>query len=274
MKHKRLLYITLIFWLAVCIATVIIFGVFSINVTEDEKFNSLFADTIPRLAAGLFVFTVIILSGYGNYRIEPKSLPKSLLWSIPCFLVALANFPLSALIVGSAYVTRVDLVWFLVIKCLSIGFLEESLFRGLILPLLTEKIKGKKSVFLSVIISSALFGVAHLINLFYGSGFGVTILQVGYSFLIGCMLAVMLFRTKNIWLCIIVHALFDFGASIVSELGEGNFQDKVFWILTAIFGVICAVHIIFTLMKLNGNPNVNVEKSDKYSAEKRSDTKE
>lgn len=43
--------------------------------------------------------------------------------------------------------------------------------------------------------------------------------------------------------------MFDVGA-IVSDPGSGPFQDLTFWILTAVAGVLCAVHIILSLKQL------------------------
>ena len=64
------------------------------------------------------------------------------------------------------------------------------------------------------------------------------------------MLAVAFIKTKNVWLCVAVHAIFDVGGLIVGDLGKGPFQDTVFWVLTAACGVICTAHIIYTLIKL------------------------
>ena len=107
--------------------------------------------------------------------------------------------------------------------------------------------KNKYRVLISVLSSSTLFALFHFLNLFFGAGVGETMLQVGYTFLIGCMLAVMMIKTGNIWLCVVVHALFYFGGMIVSNLGSGHFQDTTFWVLTAVAGLLCAVHILLSL---------------------------
>ena len=74
-------------------------------------------------------------------------------------------------------------------------------------------------------------------------------MQIGYSFLIGGMCAVILIKTYNIWLCVAVHAIFDFGGYFVQIMGAGNQWDPVTVILTAVIAVIVAVYIICALIK-------------------------
>ena len=96
-------------------------------------------------------------------------------------------------------------------------------------------------------IASLVFSLSHLINLAYGADFFAVALQVGYTFLIGAMFCVIMLKTNNLWFCILIHALFDVGGTIVTKLGSGSPWDATFWVLTVIVGLWCAVHVIFTL---------------------------
>lgn len=237
--------------LVLCLAIAVIFGIPNIISYSDETLGNLIADTVPRLAVGIFLVALMSERGYSK-TFKVKWRGKHLLWSIPCFLVATVNFPFTALMKGTAVIERIDLLWLFVLKCAAIALLEETFFRALLLPVFAERFaKNKYGMFLSVISTSVLFALMHLINLLFGAGVGATILQVGYTFLIGCMLAVMQLKTKNVWLCVIVHALFDFGGTIVTDLGRGSFQDTAFWILTAAAGILCTVHIIMTLQRMS-----------------------
>ena len=60
----------------------------------------------------------------------------------------------------------------------------------------------------------------------------------------------MMLYTGDIWLCMIVHAVFDFGGAIVDKLGSGYIHDTVFWILTVGVGVICGVYVFIGLLRL------------------------
>ncbi len=225
-----------------CAALIVLFG-FDILPIGDAAMKKLLQDAVPRLAAGLYLLLVMLLKGFGA-PFTAKFNPLHLLWSLPCFAVALVNFPFSALISGKAVIGRPDLLWLFLFKCLGAALLEEAFFRALLVPLLRGE---KRRDLLAVLLSAALFGATHLFNLFSGN-VGAVLLQVGYTFLLGCMFAVMLLYTGNAWLCVTVHFLFNFGGTIVTDLGSGVFQDEIFWILTACVGSLCGVYIVLTFL--------------------------
>ena len=242
----------------ICVGIAVVFGLPNFIPYSDKTLGALFEETVPRLAICIFLVVLMVVRGYSAV-FKPKWRRAQLLWSVPCLLVALVNFPFGALISGKAVIERWDLLWLFLLKCIAISLLEEIFFRALLLPIFMERFENKRyRVIASVLCSSVLFALLHLLNLFFGAGVGETMLQVGYTFLLGCMLAVMMLKTQNIWLCVIVHALFDFGGTIVTDLGSGPFQDITFWILTAVAGLICAVHIILSLLKI-----ISENKADK-----------
>lgn len=249
MKRKTIFLAALA---ALCVAVIAVCS-FPSLFPWDERTNRLLCEALPRLAVGGFL---LFLAGR-EVLLPPKGgFLRALLWSLPCLFVALANFPYSALILGSARIDRPELLPLFLLKCLSVALMEELFFRGLLLPFLRGKfegvrVRGKKEGFaLSVLVTAALFSLMHLFNLFYGATLGATALQLGYTFLLGVMFAVLFERTHNIWLCVFIHALFDVGGIIVTDLGSGGFQDTVFWILTAAAGAVCAVHILISALKM------------------------
>jgi len=235
----------------IAIIALIVFDILNIRYTDDETLNVLLNAIIPRLITGAALLGVMIMLGCKKVLLPDfKLLPKHLLWCIPCFLVVLANFPFTAVFGGSAKILRSDLIALFVLECLSIGLMEELLFRGLLQDTLSKFFENKPhSKIITVIATSAAFGIIHIFNLFAGAGFGATVLQVGYSFLIGAMLSAVIMKTGNIWLCVVIHAAFDFGGNIITELGTGAFQDLWFWIFTAVAGVICFIHVLYYLLK-------------------------
>ncbi|HBN12323.1 MAG TPA: hypothetical protein DD415_01760 [Clostridiales bacterium] len=258
---KEIISLTLIF---VAAALMIAADFVDIKFTGDKAFDDMLKDVILRLVTG-GVFTAVIALIGARAMLIPKLrlLPKQLLWCLPCIFVVLANFPYSALISGAAQITRADLVWLFVLKCFAVGIMEETLFRGLVQPTVADFFKEKPyKNLLTVAITSAVFGLFHLLNLFAGANVGATLLQVGYSFLIGAMLSAVLLKTDNIWLCVILHALFNVGGNLVAETGSGRFQDTCFWILTAIAGVICLVYILDYLIKLDREKSDEKENAD------------
>lgn len=247
-NYKDILSVAL---LVVAAVVLIVFDFVDISYTSDKTANGLIAAIIPRAVVGVIITVIIAL--IGERKVLTPSLKRihcDILWCLPCFLVVLANFPFTALIGGSATLERADLIWLLILKCLFVGLMEESLFRGLVQPVIGGYFKEKKySSILTVAVTSAIFGLFHLLNLFAGAGIGATFMQVGYSFLIGAMLSVVLMKTGNLWLCVIIHAAFNVGGDIVTELGSGRFQDTCFWIFTAVVGVMCTAYILYYLIK-------------------------
>lgn len=176
---------------------------------------------------------------------------KGFLLCVPAFLVALDNFPFLPLVCGDlAFNGAIGGLFPYVLYCLSIGILEETIFRGTIFPLFLYKFQhDKKGAFWAVAASSAIFGAMHLLNLFGGFS-PMVFLQVGYSFLIGCMCATALLFSGNIIVPIIIHALFDVGGFLT----DSGFCVGTLWttgnvILTAVLSVILAAAIVFAFFK-------------------------
>ena len=128
--------------------------------------------------------------------------------------------------------------------------MEEVFFRGLLQPIFYKIVKGKKyDVILSVLMTSAAFAAWHLVNLLSGASVGATLLQVVYTFLLGCMFSFMIVETGCVWWCVLAHAIFDVGGRIVLLLGGGDFQDAIFWILTIGVGVLVGVYVFVMLIR-------------------------
>ena len=216
-----------------------------VEFSPDGTADKLWRDTLTRAVLSAAVLALAALCGYGGYFKVKKGILKDAAWCLPCLAVALANFPYTALIGGSAHIYRADLIWLFALKCLFIAVSEEILFRGIALDFAKEMTRGKRHAYIvCVTCYSAVFAVFHLFNLIEGAGIAPTLLQVGYTFLTGMMFASVAMRTGNLWGGIILHFIFDIGGLIIGDLGGGAFQDVWFWALTAIAGVVCAVHLI------------------------------
>ncbi len=162
-------------------------------------------------------------------------------------IVAVNNFPIIALITGEASVTAgVGEICKFVFFCASVGFFEEVYFRGLIFPLLLVFFDGKKFAELkAVLVSGAVFGLIHLVNLFGGADFGSVAMQVGYSTLNGLMYAALMLFTRSLAFPMLCHTLFDIGGLMVERIGAGEIWNTPTIILTAVIAVIAAAWIIF-----------------------------
>ena len=244
-----------ILFVAACVLLAVFEADF-IRLAQDDTANMLYKGSLSRAHACVPLVAVAVLLGSGKmFYSHNKPLSKALLWCLPALAVAAVNFPFSALIGGKAVFSRLELIPALALECLAIGLMEELLFRGLLQPLFLDAFKGKNySTLVAVAVNSALFGLWHLVNLFSGAPIAPTLLQVGYSFLIGAMLSAVFIRVGNIFPCILLHALFDFGGYIVPTLGSGAFQDGVFWALTVGVGLLCGAHVLYYLIMKDRKP--------------------
>lgn len=103
------------------------------------------------------------------------------------------------------------------ILCIGVGLFEEALMRGIVLNGCIKLLpKNKRGLYIAVAISSALFGVAHIVGVFIGSSDNVSqviiwmIGKVIYTGIGGVVYATIYLKTKNIWICAILHAIYDF----------------------------------------------------------------
>ncbi len=201
----------------------------------------------------LFLFMLLYASYQRILTLSLRRLPRQLLFLLPCFLVAVNNFPILPFLTGRAYITGTGgevLLYFFV--CLGTGLFEEFLFRGYLFMMLLEKRRDSvRGIFEAVLFSSAIFGAFHLVNLFMGADAGATLLQVGYSFLIGGMCAVALLYTGSLWYPVVLHALYNFAGGVVPTLGGGILWDTPTVALTVILTLLAALSLTVSLLRID-----------------------
>lgn len=107
-------------------------------------------------------------------------------------------------------------IFSLLLMMISVGIFEELLCRGVLLnKLLTKWNTNGKGVYTAVIVSSAIFGSLHLINLFARPTLlFFTLAQVVYTTMAGTFFAAVYLRSKSIVSVIIYHALHDISTGI------------------------------------------------------------
>ncbi len=222
--------------------------------TEDTVLLPLMRMSLSRfVAAGVFL---VILLTQGYHVLHPFRAPfgRSLLYSLPAFAVVINNLPILSLIWGDAYIVHGApkyWIWF-ALESLAIGLFEEITFRGVILLRFAESRRAThKGLLWSILLSSAVFGAMHAVNLLAGASPGAVLMQVGYSFLIGAMCAVVLFKTANLWLCVLLHAVYDFCGALLPTLGDGHWWDTPTVIFTAVLAVAVTVCMILMFARMN-----------------------
>ena len=206
--------------------------------------------TVTRFLGGVAFIAMIVNLNY--HIIDPLKKPfwSSILYSLPAFVIAINNFPFSQIIKGNAILTSGwGAVALLLLECLCVGFFEESAFRGVVfLTILKKDQHNRLWAFASIAISSAVFGLVHLINIFESSPVAV-LMQIGYSALIGAMCAVILMKTANLWLCVLIHGLFNFAGAVIPRCGVGEIWDTFTVILTVVISLAVLAYMIVLFVK-------------------------
>lgn len=240
------------FLLLIPSAALVLLESFPLTYSDDKILNGIFQVIVTRAVGSLVFIPLSIYMGYNIFGITSKSRLKVLLCTLVPLAVVVNNLPIIGILSGAAYI--VQPYWYIpvfAVEALMIGLFEEFAFRGVLFPYILENRRSTaKSIFWATVLSSAAFGAVHLFNLFAGGGFVAVILQVGYSFLIGGMCAIVLLYTRCIWICVALHAIYDFCGFLIPTLGAGKIWDTATVIITAVLGVFALIFMIIWLSKI------------------------
>ncbi len=243
MRRKRIynaVEITLI--LLFCLATIILDFIaipYSANILHNRFLSKIIQQACGSIAA-------ILLMRRLNIRLFGKV--TNVIYLLPCMLIAIDNFQFYAYFSGKMqllHTSTCDVLLFIG-YCLCTGLFEEFVFRGVLFSVLAGLFsKDKKGFITTYVVSSVIFGIAHLFN-----GFSLaTLLQVGYTVLTGGLFAFCLIKTKNIFCCALIHGVYNFCGLLFDKQGLG--AGVVFDLGTAITMLIVSVGVgIFVLYKV------------------------
>jgi membrane protease YdiL (CAAX protease family) len=208
---------------------------------------------VTRFVGCLVFIPLSIYMEYNIFALTTKNRIKVLLCTLVPLAVVINNLPIIGLITKNAYIVEpISFVLVFALEAIMIGMFEEFAFRGVLFPFILENRKSStKSIFWATVISSSAFGAVHLLNIFAGAGIGGVLLQVGYSFLIGGMCAIVLLYTRCIWICVALHAIYDFCGYLVPTLGDGIIWDPITVIITTILGLFALIFMTVWLLRIN-----------------------
>jgi hypothetical protein len=227
-------------------------------------------DTSIRMILGTALIIMLYYLGFDPF----KKSSKPLLWVafiiLPGLFIAINNFPWSAFLSGRTMLNEPHhLVYLYAIECLSIGFLEETVFRGIILAIFIQRLPHTKAgAFQAILVASALFGIIHLVNLAVGASLPDTLLQVGYSFLMGALWSVVYLATKSLLYPMLLHATYNFFGLVLYRLGSVTDRfDLITILVTAFMALIVSLFYFGVFGRLTQK-----EISDTVSADSSHDT--
>ena len=145
---------------------------------------------------------------------------KSVKWLFFSFTLLLASF--LVIVKETDLINTKKNIW-LIFECLSVGILEELLFRYIVFDYLLNTSKKFKK---SILLTSFLFAIFHVSNLFFGSSLYSTIIQIEFAFLLGLLLQLIFIKTKNLIIVNSIHAVINFFGS-QSSLTTNQTIEKV-----------------------------------------------
>lgn len=160
----------------------------------------------------------------------------------------------------------------LIVYCISIGFFEEIVYRGIIEgELLNHYSSTKKQAFISIGISAVIFGIVHITNMFYGQDLFTTVMQVIQTISIGVLFGSIYYVTRNIWSLIFLHSFYDF-AVILSDVNlikdcayTGTIPFNVMFQSIVVSLILSGIYILYSMIILkdsNINPLLNKETTE------------
>jgi membrane protease YdiL (CAAX protease family) len=166
---------------------------------------------------GLTLIVAALLAGIGWWRKIGFRAPRwraDLLYFVVPFIPMLVNFIPGLEITSLRYVAQVFVI------ALMVGFVEEAIFRGLMLQAL--KARG---LWQAAIVTALLFGLTHALNVLAGKSFLQDALQIVYALAIGFAYAALVLRKAILWPLVLAHFLIDF----VNFIQGPGFVYPPFW---------------------------------------------
>jgi membrane protease YdiL (CAAX protease family) len=212
----------------ISIITLIVFlGILKIPldfIIEDIGWSDRVSDHLNRLTKNALIIALAIVAIKKLKLVELSGLSNRIKWSnkylilIPFYLVAIG--------IGSSIGTDLSEVIMmeailLSLAMLSVGFVEEFIFRGIIQAAFLKKFAPRKNgILISIFLPALMFGSLHLVNL-DTSNIAASISQATYAFFIGASFGAILLKTNRLIPLAIMHGIIDIVFSINTLLDDG-----------------------------------------------------
>jgi len=197
------------------------------------------SDDIITLIKNLVILSLAIFAIKKLKLVELSGLSKHIklqnkfLILIPLYLVVIGV--LSLLGTDLSSISAIDFI-LLSLVMLSVGFVEEFIFRGILQSVFLKKYGHRKNgILISIFLPAALFGGLHLVNIDM-SNIAASIGQVVYAFFIGAAFGAILLKTNKLIPLAILHGFINIVFSIntllddtvvTGELEQQNIGDAI-----------------------------------------------
>lgn len=240
------------------VITIIIYTIGAVGVPEsiftfflgESQLAGIIAHGLVRLICSILPIWLVFEIKLSKI-LSVKDLFVSFIVIIPFLFVVINNFPIWPLVTNDlSIIVKDKILWlFYIFATFFAVFLEEITFRALIFPAICRIFNSHKyRNFLSVVISSSLFGVVHLFNLLTGASIGPVLMQIGYSFLIGAMCAIAFLKTGSFYNSVLLHFIFNLGGLLADyKFISGTIWTNLNVVITAVLAVIVIIYAVYLI---------------------------
>lgn len=188
---------------------------------------------IAEIIAAVYTLAMLFLFGYGRtLRERGEGFVKG--FYVGGFMTGYCLFAATAMLYvqcmsEQSQVQPIGMILIYVLTMFLVGLNEEVIVRGVVLNLLLDRFSDtKKGVLGAVLISSLIFGCAHIPNVLAGVPLSSALIQSLQATLLGVLFAAIYLRSGNLWICIIAHAGTDFAGLLASGVfGNGEMTDMI-----------------------------------------------
>ena len=169
------------------------------------------------IGAGAFLLALVLVMGWKDMGFNaPRPWSSLRLFWFPLLYIVL--FFVGSLFVG---LPPQNVIFFLGINTLAVGFSEELMFRGV----LFRALQSRLAIWPAIWLTSILFGSVHVINAFTtGDLLGASV-QAVTAFMSGVFFLAMVLRTGSIWPSMLFHAAWDFLLTMTAAGGAIRASD-------------------------------------------------
>lgn len=206
------------------------------NIASALKMDSDVISAIPNLLLAVICFIYLYRTGISNdigLLTKPTEKTITMLFYLP--LLAL---PFLSLMYG--FNTSLSPINIVLTLCMftGVGFMEEIIFRGLMLKTLEKKWNR----YVVVAFISFTFAVGHIVSMVAVQQSGMdTVLQIVNAFIVGFMFMQVFLASRNLTVCVITHILYNF----IAHLSMVNSTHTIIIVINAIVTVLYLIYLIF-----------------------------
>lgn len=193
---------------------------------------------LPRLLLVGLIIVLLRRSGGGFGAEHSSTVRRGLLIGGPAYL-AMALSLVAGVLSAGRFAGWGALILF-TLSMISVGTFEEALFRGVVLRAVQRTVHGRTDLS-ATLVSSAVFGVAHLVNL-PRQGLGPTVVQIAYATMIGVFFAAVRIRSRSLIAVIVLHTMLDWsfylGPDVFPRFGIAHSSAVLTAAVPLLFGLL------------------------------------